>query len=386
MNLLKSLCVAILFYSPLTHCEVSKEVSSLWRDVVLATHERNYGAVINKIESINKNKVLNSSEQNVIDQQLDTVVALAGLYDGRKDAIDIDKLVAEHTVMKATRFIKELAPQNNIIMINEAHHDPLHRHFTSKLLLPLYKEGFRYFAVEGLDNEKMNEKGYINPDSGIYTNEPEYAALINYAMKLGFKVMSYDASSDDREIKSAKNIIKKSLAIDKNAKILIHCGYGHIKEDKDWLAFELKKLTGINPLTINQTDFPRIINKAKYKETHGINDGFVLVDKTSRQAYSKKPNQYDFNVFHLSPQYVNQRPSWYLDEHKTLVFNKAWCKESFPCLIEVERKSYTDAVAFDRYLLRTDTTEPLTLRVPKTAFYISTYDEHGKLIKKSELN
>src|SRR5215467_4641436 len=52
----------------------------------------------------------------------------------------------------ARKFISFLARDYQVIMINEAHNKPVHRAFTISLLEDLHKKGFRYLAMEMLNN------------------------------------------------------------------------------------------------------------------------------------------------------------------------------------------------------------------------------------------
>src|SRR6476646_12211948 len=62
----------------------------------------------------------------------------------------------------AVAAILELADKHQVIMINEAHHVPMHRAFTVQLLEGLYQKGFRYFAAETLsaDDAALQTRGY----------------------------------------------------------------------------------------------------------------------------------------------------------------------------------------------------------------------------------
>ena len=62
----------------------------------------------------------------------------------------------------AVAAILELADKHQVIMINEAHHVPLHRAFTLQLLEGLHRKGFRYFAAEALNaaDKTLQTRGY----------------------------------------------------------------------------------------------------------------------------------------------------------------------------------------------------------------------------------
>jgi hypothetical protein len=163
----------------------------------------------------------------------------------------------------ALEAILELADKRQVIMINEAHHVPLHRTLTTQLLAGLYRKGFRYFAAETLasTDEKLQQRGYPTLQTGFYTMEPMYAELVRTALRLGYRVIPYEAdfspspsgaddpvaAQNEREEGQAKNLKERILAKDPSAKILVHAGYSHIiKQPESW-SFGAKKKRRSSP-------------------------------------------------------------------------------------------------------------------------------------------
>lgn len=177
--------------------------------------------------------------------------------------------------------ILKLAETRQVIMVNEAHHMPQHRAFTLTLLRGLYQRGFRYFAAETLDERDtaLEKRGYPTLETGYYLRDPVFADLIRTALALGYRVIPYEARKpaspygssnpladiNAREREQAENLKNRILLRDPQAKMLVHVGYGHHSEQTTELEFEGKKgelklmggrfkeLTGIDPLTIDQT-------------------------------------------------------------------------------------------------------------------------------------
>lgn len=152
--------------------------------------------------------------------------------------------------------IGEIAKVNKVIMLNEDHYYPKHRLFAMELLATLKDKGYNYLSLEGFNvsTEKELTPNYRN---GLYTSEPYFAHFIRKAIALGFTVSGHENvdKGTEREIGQAKNIMK-ILEKDPNAKIFVYVGHSHIekKDDKDkWMAEYFKELSGINPITINQT-------------------------------------------------------------------------------------------------------------------------------------
>ena len=162
--------------------------------------------------------------------------------------------------------ITALARDQRIVMVNEAHHDAHTRELTLALLPRLRAMGFTYFAAEALDERdaSLMKRGYPVRSSGSeYLREPLYGDIVREAIKLGYVIVPYDsagASAQDREDGQARNLYERVLAKDPKAKLFIHAGYAHIDKQRGRLgpvkpmAMQLRELSGITPLSIDQTD------------------------------------------------------------------------------------------------------------------------------------
>jgi hypothetical protein len=153
--------------------------------------------------------------------------------------------------------IAEIAKDNQVVMLNEDHYYPKHRLFAMELLETLKANGYNYLSLEGFNSVSSEKESSPNYKNGIYTDEPYFAHFIRKAITLGFTVSGHENfdKSVDRELGQAKNIIK-ILDKDPNAKIFVYVGHGHLEKantkDKRMAAY-FKELSGINPITINQT-------------------------------------------------------------------------------------------------------------------------------------
>jgi len=144
----------------------------------------------------------------------------------------------------ALDYIPQLAKNYRVVFLNEAHNIALTRTLTVRLLKPLREEGFNVFAVETLyssDIAALNKRGYPIAASGFYTREPVYAEMVRTALKLGYKVVAYEAdpdhTGDAREAQQAENLWK-ILKADPNAKIVVNAGYAHIQKTGRFLGAE----------------------------------------------------------------------------------------------------------------------------------------------------
>jgi hypothetical protein len=153
--------------------------------------------------------------------------------------------------------IAEIAKENQIIMLNEDHYYPKHRLFAMELLETLKTNGYNYLSLEAFNIESSEKESTPNYNNGLYTSEPYFAHFIRKAIALGFTVSGHENFDKgvDREMGQAKNIIK-ILEKDPKARIFVYVGHGHIEkknEKRKMMAEYFKELSGINPITINQT-------------------------------------------------------------------------------------------------------------------------------------
>jgi hypothetical protein len=301
----------------------------------------------------------------------------------------IDK--SEYKIMPAKKIILDSAQHKKVIMFNEAHHLTPHRLLTLELLSDLRKSGFTHLGVEGLglgeSDFLLAKRGYPTHNSGFYLKDPHFANMVRVALKLGYKVFRYDTITYGnvklREYTQALNIAN-IIKQDTNARVIIHAGWGHIREDTaiqgGLMAYQFKKMTGIDPFTINQTRMNEqsssFFENEIYKQFNEIKAPFVLLNKKKQHLY--KDSLTDCILFHPRTYYKSNRPSW-LYHCKTYISKKIPLEPqlTFPLLILVydiqECEKSKDAVPVDI----------LELRHPsKTAHLLFPYHGTYKIIVK----
>ena len=159
-----------------------------------------------------------------------------------------------------------------ILIVNEAHHHPDHRVLGQRLLPCLKRLGFKYAAFEtlGEETEAINARGFVTRNTGWYSAEPQMARLINDALRLGFKVVRYEARNfcssctqddqiDQREEEQASNLESEIFKRDEKAKAFIWVGFAHAYKHQltdsgksRWMAARLWEKTGIEPYSVEQ--------------------------------------------------------------------------------------------------------------------------------------
>lgn len=266
------------------------------------------------------------------------------IYQGRKPKIASlteEKVSIENsTATNALSAIIEEAKKRQIVILNEAHHVSMHRAFAMILARELRKIGYEYLACETFLAENPNplSDGFVSEESGFYLNEPMFANFLRDSIKNSWKFVSYESIRDPkltnrerqqiRESNQAKNLYEKILKNNPNAKIFIYVGYGHLQKfpeaihdtDDSMMAAQLKRLTGIDPLTIDQTTFfqhkesQRQIELYKFALDKQI-DSQPFVLKTLEKEYLKfeyRKSDIDIQIVHpsysIDPE--TKRPSW----------------------------------------------------------------------------
>jgi hypothetical protein len=231
-------------------------------------------------------------------------------------------ILANCVLNDAREYIISRSKAEQVIIINEAHHNARHRTFTRSLLEGLYKNGYRYLGLEAIFDTAINVRNFATSETGYYTNEPEFGNLIYEARRLGFTLFSYEASEGkngkEREIEQAQNI-HTFMQQHTKGKYLIHCGYDHVFENevRNWekaMAGRLKEFSKIDPLTIDQVKFSE---KSRPEYSHFFVSAtkacsaFVLIDKHNKPFNGiSEPKQTDITVIHPLTVYENGRPNW----------------------------------------------------------------------------
>src|SRR5690606_22760739 len=200
---------------------------------------------------------------------------------------------------------------------------PLHRVFTESLLEGLFENGYRYLGLEALaEDSLLNIRKWPKVSDGYYTNEPQFGNLIREALRLGFNVFGYESMEKGkaRERGQAMNILE-ILEQDPDAKILIHCGFGHVVEDNhpSWgkaMAGILGELANIDPFTIDQVSFSERDDpdyESPLYKSMALGKSAVFVDN-SNWPFAYRPDSafIDVSVIHPRTHMVYNRPDWLL--------------------------------------------------------------------------
>lgn len=239
--------------------------------------------------------------------------------------------------MEALEAIVEASRGRRVVMLNEAHVASRHRALLGRLIPLLRAEGFTHLAAETFDEGI----GALAPDQplgfrhGWYIADPVYAEAVRQARALGYTLIPYEQRDDQRssdpslsdgatmvrEQAQADNL-KAAMAADPDMRVLVFVGYGHLGESGPQFAARFKRDTGVDPLTIGQSNtgsFGPHVEDAppvralldRFRPTAPV----VLVKAGTRPASAAMdadltPENSDLLVLHPSLPDVDGRPGW----------------------------------------------------------------------------
>ena len=249
----------------------------------------------------------------------------------------------EHTKKSAKSYVIDKAKDSPCIFLNDSKFHPQTRIFCKSLLQDLYNQGYRHIGIEAFTNKTEIQRGITCPsiNSGKFTDEPLFGDMIREALKIGFKLFSFQPTN--AEIAKAKNIVRKNnpnasgkdlampasnwskamninryIKAHPNEKFLIYTNENQVSE-KDIFGFNtlvqwFKKITSIDPFTVEQALMNEAcpVNEHKfYKYAQVSEPSIFLKYKTPFIAERNEvESPYDIQVFHPRTQYIQNRPDW----------------------------------------------------------------------------
>jgi hypothetical protein len=292
----------------------------------------------------------------------------------------------------------------------------------------LWDKGFRYLALETLDNRPdtidkgINQRAYPTLRSGFYTQEPVFGELVRRARKVGFTVVAYEANEglnvphdpenpnkrqNAREREEAENIKKNILDKDPNAKIFVHCGMGHASKHEGkkapeepgepWVAMArwFWDITGIEPFTIDEqsnlyerTKRDHEMGLYRYAIDKGLVDGPTVFVGEDGKPYTLLPASYNVSVFLPRVRYENGRPDWLATELGRTPVNipqELLEGDGIRLVQAIYEDEPDDAVPADQIRVRPGEDVPV-LMLPKGSFRLRTWDETGKVVASGKIN
>lgn len=249
--------------------------------------------------------------------------------------------------LDAIAAIVERARKTRIVILNEAHDEPRHRAFGLEVARALRPLGYTLLAMEALPNDadprvaassmaRLAADGYARRGTGFYIMDPVFADFIRQALAIGYRPLAYEETTRTafasrlagvvaREQEQATNLARHISAAGPDAKILIYVGYSHAAEapiafeettGNEWMAARLKRMTRIDPLTINQTDLREATSHPASRAAYdliaprlGRKPG-VMILQGEPLKLGPDGGAFDLQVIHPRRRAVNGRPDW----------------------------------------------------------------------------
>lgn len=263
-------------------------------------------------------------------------------------------LGADARATPALEAIAAASEGRKVVMLNEAHVASRHRGFLIQVLRRLRPLGFTHFAAEdflhSLDPNSPSLRNFtpgtpLAPDGGFYRHDPVYAEAIREAAELGYGFIPYEQRNDQddpadlseldriarRETAQAENFAANALAAFPDGRFIVHVGYAHLREFNDagqsmWFAERLRGLTGLDPLTIEQSTTGSFA-------PHGTDSALaqavlarfapresIVVQQENQRLLGAASIYADLHVFHPPTPDVEGRPGWLAaDPHRRMV-------------------------------------------------------------------
>lgn len=299
--------------------------------------------------------------------------------------------------------IVAMADTARVIMVNERHHAAEDRLLTLRLLRALRAKGYRYFAAEAFAvDTSLPMRGYVL-DDGSYLSEPLFAETVREALRLGYTLVPYEASERQfkepdsltpqqrRDWGQAQNLVARTLAVDSQARVLVHAGFDHIKQRAraNWspMAAYFVQLTGIDPVTVDQTNATA---RSRPETSHPVHqalrgrlptDGTIFMSDSSGESIGASALAVDFVVVRAAAPDIAERPSY-----MTMNGLRRAVRVSVPecrrvnCVVTAHRAAEPDeAAVLDRVeVAQRDTA---TLFLPTEDVRVSVYAHDGQRLR-----
>jgi hypothetical protein len=361
-------------------------------------------------------------DEDTFDQWSQVWSAMTGVpaANGRKAAyrhVSQDE-IAELQAAQVRPAIAEIvarAKNARVVILDEDHLAPRDRAFGLEVARALRPLGYSVLAVEALTRDKddalslgkmeaLAKDGYVRRSSGYYLNDPVFADYLRRAMAMGYRLVSYESAGfteekDEearfvrREQEQAENIVRRALQPNPSAKVLVYSGYHHAAktelaldtvEGRVYMAARLQRLSGIEPLVIDQAEFGEApmyrpdVNINVIASNKAKTESMVLMSNGRPLIVGLLAGAVDLQVVHPPVQLVNGRPGWLAQLRRTPADIPAWLlPKSGTRLIQAFLASEAqDAIPIDQVLVTAGQATP-KLMLPSAKVRYAFQDKVG---------
>jgi len=410
--------------APPTRCIDSGECmeSAMKASIDAARHGRYMQASFGLLADLGVEKPDQVPDPDVFDQYSQIWSAMSGepFPNGDKkpynhiDAADFAALEAAQA-RPAIAEIVARARRTRIVYLDEDHLSPRGRLFGLQVARALRPLGYSVLAAEALTRDKddaaslakmqqLAHDGYVRRGNGYYLDDPVFADFLRQSLRLGYRLVSYESAgfteeSDDaarsarREQEQAENIVRRALERYPDAKVLVYGGRHHAAKapiddpnvkERLWMAERLKRLSGVDPLVIDQVELGAMPGDRPDANLYPIaakkagKQSAVLFKGSQPLVIGLLRGGVDLQVVHPPSERDAGRPAWLAQLGRSPA---AIPKELLPAsgtrLVQAFLADEAeDAIPIDQVLVRAGR-EPPKLMLPKARVRYAVQDEPG---------
>jgi len=305
----------------------------------------------------------------------------------------------------AVKVIEREALKTQIVVYGEEHHLPQTRSLYEPLLRRLWQQGYRYLAAETFEDKVMSpDFKYPDYQSGYYVLDPVFASAIRVARDLGYKLIAYDTKergpsgdSSFRDRTQGENIKRRTFDLDPQAKVFIIAGRGHASEEiaqDGWtpMASVLKRLTGINPLTVYApTMSQRLAGERedplyRFATSRGlVKQPTIFVNRAERRLLGS--SSFDAYIFWPRIEVEDGRANWMvrtLARRRVRIPAKLWSGRGMR-LVQARREGEpASAIPIDQVIIE-EPKDRKVLMLPPGRFWLRTIDRDSNVIAEAHV-
>ena len=354
-SLSRCACIAICFVAGAHSAALAEDRPATGTSETMSLLSRGeYGAALCKLSSLTfsaDGKVQSKAMYSIWSQVLPMVDDTYGdphLFD--ENRLDPDPATEAGNLISSVDAMQEIvkrAAQTSIVVVNEDHRRPRHRGFAAHILRALRPLGYRLFAVETLSSfadrtladaqrARLEAEGFVRLRDGHYTRDPAFGGLMRVALRLGYRPIAYDTDLDlpsrdayqsvaAREQSQSEALARTLSEHPVSDKIVIFVGFDHVaenplpwpkREPMTWMAGRLKKLTGVDPLTIDQTTHPVPRSRADLpdgdvRSGSNFRRPYILVQGGQPYVSGRYRGAVDLQVFPGKDEPSRNRAAWF---------------------------------------------------------------------------
>ncbi|HEV2706269.1 MAG TPA: hypothetical protein VGV59_10120 [Pyrinomonadaceae bacterium] len=306
----------------------------------------------------------------------------------------------------ALKVIEQEARKTRIVVIGEEHHLPQTRSLYESLVRTLWRQGYRYLAAETFTDKVMSpDFRYPDYQSGYYLLDPVFASAVRVAKDIGYNLIAYDTKergpSGDasfRDRTQAENIKARIFDRDPHAKVLIFAGRGHSSEETapdGWtpMASVLKRLTGINPLTLYAPTMSQRLTPEeedplyRFATSRGlVKQPTIFVNRDEGRLLGS--TSFDAYIFWPRIEIRDGRPNWMvqtLGRTRTRIPSRLRTGRGMRLVQAFREGEPASAIPVDQVILN-GPHERKVLMLPAGRFWLRTIDRNSKVIAEARLS